>query len=74
MTTSAAAAHQHVSAQTAASLSARSSLEEKAAQQDSEKSLDNPKALSEDLNGHNAGVTRIEALCEYSRLRRAIRQ
>lgn len=61
MATSSAAAH-NVVAQNGRSLSERSSLDDKSARSDPEKSIGG--AVAQDLNGHSQGVSRIEALCE----------
>ncbi|ORY68053.1 major facilitator superfamily domain-containing protein [Leucosporidium creatinivorum] len=62
MATSAQAAHNVVANQTASALSQTSSLEEKAASADAEKTVEKNHPVHEDLNGHNQGVSRIEAL------------
>lgn len=64
MATSAQAAHNVVASQTASALSQTSSLEDKAASADAEKAVAQNHPVHEDLNGHNQGVSRIEALCE----------
>ena len=63
MATSSASAAHTVAAQTGQTLSQPSSIDGKSLDADSEQVVGNE--VSKDLNGHNEGVSRIEALCEY---------